>query len=100
MKIRRSPESGVDLENIAIIAGAINSILEKQTPFKLRKKSGLIITHTGHILDYVDADTGHVFMDGKIVCSGNPKQLMHDIRERGFKGCIDCLAEQRSHHGD
>lgn len=90
------PESGVDLENIAIIARAINTILQNDTPFRLRRKSGLIITHTGHILDYVDADVGHVFMDGRIVCSGNPKQLMQDIRERGFKGCVACLAEQRS----
>ncbi len=94
------PESGVDLENIAIIAGAINTILEKETPYKLRKKSGLIITHTGHILDYVEADVGHVFMDGKIICSGNPKTLMQDIRERGFKGCVACLDEQRNRHGD
>lgn len=93
------PESGVDLENIAIIAGAINKILEHDTPLKLRKKSGLIITHTGHILDYVNADVGHVFMDGKIICSGTPKRLMQDIREQGFKGCIECLKEQRNQHG-
>jgi len=94
------PESGVDLENIAIIAEAINKILEHDKPVKLRKKSGLIITHTGHILDYVNADIGHVFMDGKIVCSGNPKELMQDIRERGFSGCVACLAEQRENHGN
>jgi Fe-S cluster assembly ATP-binding protein len=29
-----------------------------------RRKSGLIITHTGGILEYVNADTGHVLMDG------------------------------------
>jgi len=94
------PESGVDLENIAIIARAINTILQNDAPFKLRQKSGLIITHTGHILDYVNADVGHVFMDGKIICSGNPKQMMQDIRERGFKGCVTCLSEQRNSHAE
>lgn len=92
------PESGVDLENIATIAGAINQILEHNTPLRLRKKSGLVITHTGHILDYINADVGHVFMDGKIVCSGTPKQLLQDIRKGGFKGCTACLKEQRRRH--
>lgn len=78
------PESGVDLENIAIIAKAINKILQYDKPCKERKKSALIITHTGHILDYVEADIGHIIIDGKIVCSGNPRTLMHAIKQNGY----------------
>jgi Fe-S cluster assembly ATP-binding protein len=29
---------------------------------------GLIITHTGHILDYVNARTGYVVIDDRISC--------------------------------
>jgi Fe-S cluster assembly ATP-binding protein len=89
------PESGVDIENIAVIAKAINAILQQERPMKLRERSALIITHTGHILNYIDADVGHVFMDGRIVCSGNPQMIMEDIRRLGFSGCIDCLKARK-----
>ena len=82
------PESGVDIENIAVISKAINKILQKEISIKLRERSALIITHTGHILNYIDADVGHVFMDGKIVCTGNPKSIMKDIKKLGFAGCL------------
>ena len=41
------PESGVDLENISLIGTAIGSLLEKDKHLIKRKKSGLVITHTG-----------------------------------------------------
>lgn len=91
------PESGVDIENIAVISKAINRILQKETPMKLRKRSALIITHTGHILNYIEADIGHVFMDGKIICTGNPKVIMEDIKKHGFSGCAACIKEQKDH---
>jgi len=37
---------------------------------RTRERSGLIITHTGHILDYVHAGRGYVMMDGRISCEG------------------------------
>lgn len=89
------PESGVDIENIAVISKAINKILQKETPMKLRERSAIIITHTGHILNYIDADVGHVFMDGKIVCTGNPKSIMEDIKNLGFSGCAACIKETK-----
>jgi Fe-S cluster assembly ATP-binding protein len=89
------PESGVDIENIAVISKAINKILQKDLPVKLRERSAIIITHTGHILNYIDADVGHVFMDGKIVCTGNPKSIMEDIKKLGFSGCAACIKESK-----
>jgi Fe-S cluster assembly ATP-binding protein len=91
------PESGVDFENIAIISKAINKILQKETPMKLRERSAIIITHTGHILNYIQADIGHVFMDGKIVCTGNPQTIMEDIKKVGFSGCRKCIKQQKDH---
>lgn len=89
------PESGVDIENIAIISQAINKILQKETPMKLRERSAIIITHTGHILNYIHADIGHVFMDGTIVCTGNPQAIMDDIKKGGFSGCTSCIRQQK-----
>lgn len=89
------PESGVDFENIAVISNAVNTMLQKGSPMERRERSALIITHTGHILNYIHADVGHVFMDGKIVCTGNPMDIMEDIRQKGFSGCVKCIMEQK-----
>lgn len=84
------PESGVDLENISLIGSAIGQLLEKDIHMKERKKSGLVITHTGYILDYLDADRGHVMCDGEIRCHGNPREILKDIKTRGYKECMEC----------
>ena len=95
------PESGVDLENIALIGRAINHLLgrrvepEADKPIKevlrQKRKSALIITHTGHILDYVEADQGHVILDGRLICRGNPREILHTIKEHGYEECFRCF---------
>jgi Fe-S cluster assembly ATP-binding protein len=84
------PESGVDLENISLIGNAIGSLLEKEKRIIKRAKSGLVITHTGFILDYLDADQGHVMCDGMIKCHGNPREILKDIKQRGYRECLEC----------
>jgi Fe-S cluster assembly ATP-binding protein len=84
------PESGVDLVNIALIGRLMNDLLEKNCPIQYRKCMGLIITHTGHILDYVNARTGYVMCDGTIGCVGDPHEILNTIRERGYDECIKC----------
>lgn len=85
------PESGVDLENIALIGQLINEVLEKDCPMRVRSCSGLIITHTGHILDYVNARTGYIMLDGTIGCEGDPHEMLATIKERGYNECVNCL---------
>jgi len=85
------PESGVDLVNIALIGELINELLEKECPMRLRKCTGLIITHTGHILDYVNARTGYVMLDGKIICEGDPHEILVTIKEKGYEECTKCV---------
>lgn len=94
------PESGVDLESIALIGQTINFVLEKvkehsdekcQKEIKEgRSKSGLLITHTGHILDYVVADKGQILYDGVLVCMSNPKEILDCIRKFGYEECVRC----------
>jgi Fe-S cluster assembly ATP-binding protein len=84
------PESGVDLENISLIGSAIGSLLEKEKRIVKREKSGLVITHTGYILDYLDADKGHVMCEGEIKCHGNPREILKDIKQRGYRECLEC----------
>jgi Fe-S cluster assembly ATP-binding protein len=85
------PESGVDLVNIALIGELINELLEKGCPMLKRKCMGLIITHTGHILDYVNARTGYVMLNGGIVCHGDPHEILASIKEKGYEECAKCV---------
>jgi len=83
------PESGVDLENISLLGSAINKLLQKDLK-KQRVNSCLIITHTGYILDYVEADVGHILLNGRIACAGNPREMLGHIKESGYEECAIC----------
>jgi Fe-S cluster assembly ATP-binding protein len=92
------PESGVDLVNIALIGDLMNALLEKNCPIPERHCMGLIITHTGHILDYVNARTGYVMCDGTIGCVGDPHEMLATIREKGYNECIQCYLGRLTLH--
>ena len=47
------PDSGVDIENVELLASEINTLLDKDKKPGLRQKSGLLITHLGYILNFV-----------------------------------------------
>ncbi len=78
------PESGVDIENICIMGEMLKEFLET------KGKSALIITHTGYILDYINAQKGCVMIDGSLHCIGNPKEIFKRIREAGYEKCKEC----------
>ncbi len=84
------PESGVDLESISLIGKAINKLLQKEK-HKNRVNAGLIITHTGYILDYVRADTGYLMLNGEIKCKGNPYDMLDVIKKYGYNKCLTCM---------
>ena len=84
------PESGVDLVNISLIGQMINELLQKDLK-RQRTRSGLIITHTGHILDYVHASKGYVLLNGTIACEQNAFEVLDSIKENGYEGCVKCL---------
>jgi Fe-S cluster assembly ATP-binding protein len=86
------PESGVDLVNIALIGELINELLQKEHPIRDRRHAGLIITHTGHILDYVNARSGYVLLNGRIVCEGDPREILETIKRKGYEECKRCVA--------
>jgi Fe-S cluster assembly ATP-binding protein len=85
------PDSGVDLVSINLVGKVINELLEKEKMASKRTKAGLIITHAGYILDYVNADRGCIMLNGTVICSGNPRDLLEDIRTKGYEGCVRCL---------
>jgi Fe-S cluster assembly ATP-binding protein len=94
------PESGVDLESIALVGATINTLLNRglscpqEIPQKEiiagRRKSALVITHTGHILDYITADRGQVLYNGNMCCLRNAREILNWIREYGYEECVRC----------
>lgn len=84
------PESGVDIENLAVLGLAIKKLLGKKNHFIDRVNAGIIITHTGFILNYLNADKGYMLIDGRLTCSGNPREMFEAIQKRGYRECWDC----------
>ena len=83
------PESGVDIENIALVGEAIKSLLGRDK-VKDPKRSAIIITHTGYILDFVNADKGYIVFDGNLLCRGNPRDILSEVKEHGYRRCAEC----------
>jgi Fe-S cluster assembly ATP-binding protein len=99
------PESGVDMENMVLVGETIAELLQKEcrsTPTKSmaqvrreRTKMGLIITHTGYILDYVPVDKAQLLYNGVLSCSSNPREILNCIGEMGYEECVRCTLEKR-----
>lgn len=95
------PESGVDMENMQLVGKVARDILDgsfNMSPdlslkeHKARRKTaGLIITHTGYILDYVNADRGQVLYEGRLCCEGRPRDILDHIRQHGYQECVRCM---------
>jgi Fe-S cluster assembly ATP-binding protein len=84
------PESGVDLVNMSLIGEMINELVQSDL-HRERTHSGLIITHTGHILDYVRASKGYVLLNGSIRCQREALDVLDSIKANGYEGCVACL---------
>ncbi len=98
MVLLDEPESGVDLESIVLVGDTINALLHRGVKHSKGKphkeangtKSALVITHTGHILDYITADRGQVLYSGALCCSRNAREILKWIREYGYEECVRC----------
>ncbi|MBG0777636.1 MAG: ABC transporter ATP-binding protein [Desulfovibrionaceae bacterium] len=94
------PESGVDLENMALIGRTARALLDgavDPSPAKSMKElkrlrpAGLIITHTGYILEYVNADRGQVMYNGHLCCESRPRDILDHVGKYGYQECVRCL---------
>jgi Fe-S cluster assembly ATP-binding protein len=101
------PESGVDLENMKLIGKTVRRLLQgdleprpdetmKEQKSK-RTTSGLIITHTGYILDYINADRGQVMYDGHLCCEARPRDILELVGQYGYQECVRCLTKNQAH---
>lgn len=74
-------DSGVDVDNLKIIAESIKKYQEES------KASLLIITHYPHILNYIKPDYVHIMNNGSIVKTGD-YSLALSIEKNGYEASI------------
>ena len=77
LMILDEPDSGLDIDAVRSVADGINKL-------RSESKSTDIITHYQRILNYVIPDYVHIFMDGKIIQSGD-KTLALQVEEKGYE---------------
>ncbi|NLI07408.1 MAG: Fe-S cluster assembly ATPase SufC [Thermotogaceae bacterium] len=70
-------DSGLDVDAIRSIAASIKS-------FKSPENGVILITHYERLLEYIEPDYVHIYVDGSIVMTGGP-ELARDIEERGYE---------------
>ncbi len=51
---------------------------------------GVIITHNGDILKYLDPQKAAVIYDGEIACQGKPDEILKCIKKDGYQSCVSC----------
>ena len=81
------PDSGVDVENLDVIGRLLRR--------ELKGRSGLLVTHLGYISKYLKPDRAYVLIDGRLVCSGDPREIMETIMEGGYEKCLKCWKLER-----
>jgi Fe-S cluster assembly ATP-binding protein len=70
-------DSGLDIDALRIVAEGVKRLQAEDRGF-------LIITHYQRMLDYITPDFVHVFMDGRIIQSGDAA-LADEIEEAGYE---------------
>ena len=82
------PESGVDVDSLKLLTSVVKRLFQKDIPIRDRTVGGIIVTHTGSILEHLHATRGYILIDGRITCSGAPLDIFDQISVHGFKNCL------------
>ncbi len=76
LAIMDETDSGLDIDALRIVAEGVQKLTSDERGF-------LIITHYQRLLEYVEPDIVHIFMDGRILTSGGP-ELARTLEEDGY----------------
>lgn len=69
-------DSGLDIDALQIIAKGVNTL-------RSQDRSIVLVTHYQRLLNYIEPDYVHVFVNGRIVKSGD-KTLAHKLEKEGY----------------
>jgi Fe-S cluster assembly ATP-binding protein len=70
-------DTGLDIDALRIVANGVNTLVGPDM-------GALLITHYQRLLNYVEPDFVHVFMDGRIVAEGGP-ELAQQLEAEGYE---------------
>jgi Fe-S cluster assembly ATP-binding protein len=85
-------DSGLDIDALKTVAHGVRELVGEET-------GALVITHYQRILNYVNPDFVHVFVDGRIVEEGGP-ELAHRLEAEGYAAFGANGANGRSNGSD
>ncbi len=74
------PDSGLDVEGVATIAGIIKELRDQG-------KGLLVITHYARIFKHVKPDRSTILYKGKIAATGGP-ELVYEVDKEGYKKLV------------
>lgn len=78
-------DSGLDIDALRTVADGVNKLTGPDRGF-------LIITHYQRLLDYVTPDQVHIFMDGRVLQSGDIS-LARKLEEEGYDSFRSALTQ-------
>jgi Fe-S cluster assembly ATP-binding protein len=70
-------DSGLDIDALKIVASGVKSLVGPEM-------GAVVITHYQRILNHIEPDFVHVFVNGKIVKEGGP-ELAHELEAGGYE---------------
>jgi len=76
MAVLDETDSGLDIDALKVVAGGVKELVGPEM-------GALVITHYQRILDYIEPDYVHVFVDGQIVEEGGP-ELALELEKSGY----------------
>jgi Fe-S cluster assembly ATP-binding protein len=71
-------DSGLDIDALKIVADGVKGLVGPDM-------GAVVITHYQRILNHIEPDYVHVFVNGKIVKEGGP-ELAHELEAGGYEG--------------
>jgi Fe-S cluster assembly ATP-binding protein len=77
MAVLDETDSGLDIDALKIVAEGVQQLVGPDM-------GALVITHYQRILNYIEPDFVHVFVDGRIVEEGGP-ELAHKLEAEGYE---------------
>jgi Fe-S cluster assembly ATP-binding protein len=73
-------DSGLDIDALRIVAGGVKNLVGPDM-------GAIVITHYQRILNYIQPDFVHVFVDGRMVEEGGP-ELAHKLEAEGYEAFV------------
>jgi Fe-S cluster assembly ATP-binding protein len=70
-------DSGLDIDALKTVARGVKELVSPEM-------GAVVITHYQRILNYIEPDFVHVFVDGRIVAEGGP-ELAHKLEAEGYE---------------